>query len=686
MKSLRTLLLIFCVTSMLLITVFSVTTLAGSTTAGTYTITNITNTTMGYHATEPQINGNGDIAWIQKTPDTGKYDVYLNGTKLTNNTSYKIINSVRINDSGQVAWIQSYSTGVPGRSYFDVCLSDGPGDDVLTVSSSTRSISSGSMQMSNNGNVVWSQYSGGYGTYDIWLYDSTKPISPTNPTNLTNNPADSSYYTGVRADDPQINDNGHVVWSSNKPIAPSTYMRYNIYLYDGTVTSNLTQNTLPSMKPQINNNGDVVWHSKGSYYGYNADIYLYDGTGVTNLTVHSVDYYNQLYHSDPQINDNGHVIWHQKSRVYSAGAGWSNVSDIYLYDGSASNLTKNPSSNNNYGHIYNLQINNSGHIVWDHKRRITSNFNGYDAYIYDGADVTSITDKLCSSRNYTIPQINDNGHVVLGWDCYKDGFSDVYLITPGIPNTPPVADAGPDQTVEQTSPAGAEVALDGTGSYDDDGDTLTYTWTGPFGTVTGPIVTVTIPAGISNASLVVNDGTENSTLDSVIITVKDTTPPHNVVAKLEPIKVRKRHGCFRVVLTAEDNGDANPLTFTAVLKTDTCQEEVSNGDLVRLHLKKRCRIKHDEGSSGDRDSDDNSSADCGTVKVEGPDFTLTTTATDARGNESDSVNAAPPVFGHDGGSHDDGSSSGHKKRKKKHHGSDDDSRSSHKKKGKKNNR
>jgi hypothetical protein len=169
-----------------------------------------------------------------------------------------------------------------------------------------------------------------------------------------------------------------------------------------------------------------------------------------------------------------------------------------------------------------------------------------------------------------------------------------------------------------------------------------------------------MPAGTSNASLVVNDGAEDSTLDSVMITVQDTTPPHNVVAKLEPVKVRKKHGCYRIVLTAEDNGDASPLTFTAVLKTDTCQEEVSNGDLVRLHLKKRCRIKHDDGSSGDRDSDDNSSDDCGTVKFEGPDFTLTTTATDAHGNESDPVNAAPPVFGHD-----DGSSSGHKKKGKK---------------------
>ena len=39
-------------------------------------------------------------------------------------------------------------------------------------------------------------------------------------------------------------------------------------------------------------------------------------------------------------------------------------------------------------------------------------------------------------------------------------------------NTPPVANAGPDQYV----PVLSDVTLDGSGSYDLDGDPLTYTW------------------------------------------------------------------------------------------------------------------------------------------------------------------------------------------------------------------
>lgn len=53
--------------------------------------------------------------------------------------------------------------------------------------------------------------------------------------------------------------------------------------------------------------------------------------------------------------------------------------------------------------------------------------------------------------------------------------------TPEAPNQPPIANAGADQTVDATSPAGALVMLNGTGSSDPDGDSLTFSWIGPFG-------------------------------------------------------------------------------------------------------------------------------------------------------------------------------------------------------------
>jgi hypothetical protein len=90
-------------------------------------------------------------------------------------------------------------------------------------------------------------------------------------------------------------------------------------------------------------------------------------------------------------------------------------------------------------------------------------------------------------------------------------------------NLPPVADAGDDQQVL----VGEQVALDGTGSSDPDGDPLTFSWTlrGPEGStavldsLTEPSVSFTPDvAGDYTATLVVNDGELDSDEDSVTIT------------------------------------------------------------------------------------------------------------------------------------------------------------------------
>lgn len=93
-----------------------------------------------------------------------------------------------------------------------------------------------------------------------------------------------------------------------------------------------------------------------------------------------------------------------------------------------------------------------------------------------------------------------------------------------IENLPPVADAGADQIVEQTSLAGAEVVLNASGSSDPHNDALTYNWTWTGGSAVGVSPTVLFPAGTTNVTLMVSDGQFNAT-DTVVITVQDTTPP-----------------------------------------------------------------------------------------------------------------------------------------------------------------
>ena len=91
-------------------------------------------------------------------------------------------------------------------------------------------------------------------------------------------------------------------------------------------------------------------------------------------------------------------------------------------------------------------------------------------------------------------------------------------------NLPPVADAGPDQFVEQTSSEGANVTLNGTGSSDPDNDTLTYYWNWTGGSAQGATPTVLLPPGNTTVTLTVSDGFTNAT-DTVNIIVQDTIPP-----------------------------------------------------------------------------------------------------------------------------------------------------------------
>ncbi|GFE61942.1 FG-GAP-like repeat-containing protein [Geobacter sp. AOG2] len=98
--------------------------------------------------------------------------------------------------------------------------------------------------------------------------------------------------------------------------------------------------------------------------------------------------------------------------------------------------------------------------------------------------------------------------------------------TPPI-NTPPVANAGPDQSVSQYS----IVHLDGSASSDADGDPLTYTWSvvsGPaYPTLTGAsTATPSFDAttqGTYVLSLTVYDGRSSSPADTVTITVTPVT-------------------------------------------------------------------------------------------------------------------------------------------------------------------
>lgn len=91
----------------------------------------------------------------------------------------------------------------------------------------------------------------------------------------------------------------------------------------------------------------------------------------------------------------------------------------------------------------------------------------------------------------------------------------------GDSNNLPIADAGDDLEIEQ----GMTAQLNGGGSSDPDGGSLTYRWIAPVGVAlsdaTDPRPTLMVEApGEYRISLVVNDGSADSVPDEVVVTVK----------------------------------------------------------------------------------------------------------------------------------------------------------------------
>jgi hypothetical protein len=104
--------------------------------------------------------------------------------------------------------------------------------------------------------------------------------------------------------------------------------------------------------------------------------------------------------------------------------------------------------------------------------------------------------------------------------------SDTVVVTV---NSPPRADAGPDQTVTDTDGSGDEpVTLDGTGSGDSDGTITNYLWKEGATTLAGgasPTAVVWLPVGPHTITLTVTDNRGGTASDSVQVTVEPAAPP-----------------------------------------------------------------------------------------------------------------------------------------------------------------
>ncbi|MGW8178424.1 MAG: hypothetical protein ACWGQW_06620, partial [bacterium] len=235
-----------------------------------YTVTQITNDSW-YHD-HPQINDNGTLVW-EGWAGGESYVFLYDGTSTIELGEYPDSNVIpQINNGGYVAWVGWSGTG------HEVFLYDGTSTTQLSFSGF---LINDSVQINNSGQVVWRlvQFSSIVDS-EIFLYDGTDTIQ------LTDNDCEDR--------DPQINDNGWVVWRGQNLV------QYDIFRYEGS-NVRVVANGKEDRDPQMNDNGVVVWETQAAVDSelemlYSTGIYV----GFTNNT------YNDAH---PQINNDGWVVW-----------------------------------------------------------------------------------------------------------------------------------------------------------------------------------------------------------------------------------------------------------------------------------------------------------------------------------------------------------------------------------------
>ena len=132
-------------------------------------------------------------------------------------------------------------------------------------------------------------------------------------------------------------------------------------------------------------------------------------------------------------------------------------------------------------------------------------------------------------------------------------------------NRAPVVNAGSDRTVDAGADCVGRLTLTATAS-DADGDPLTFTWTGPFGTVSGPSAVLALPPGTHVITVIARDANGGSGSDTVVVTVRDATAPAIASVTASPsVLMRANREMVPVTVTVSAaDGCGGPVTCRIV--------------------------------------------------------------------------------------------------------------------------
>jgi probable HAF family extracellular repeat protein len=260
----------------------------------------------------------------------------------------------------------------------------------------------------------------------------------------------------------------------------------------------------------LNNFAQVAgesWTADGGTHGF-----LYTAGSMTDLGTLGGTY-STVY----GINDGGQVI---------GDSTLSQDHDMHAFIYDNGHMTDLGTVGGSYSSAY--AINNRGQVVGEAANAAGS----WVAFLWQDGVMKDLNSLLPDGSGWVLDSaqfINDAGQIV-GFGTLNGEFCWFFLTLPSssFSNHSPVAEAGPDQTVE--CPA-TRIQLDGSKSSDPDGDPLTYEWR-LNDAVLGREATasVSLSPGTYTIELIVTDQSGAQAQDSLTVTVVDTTPPTASIA------------------------------------------------------------------------------------------------------------------------------------------------------------
>lgn len=485
-----------------------------------------------YTVWEDDTNTNSNILFSRST-DGGS--TFSTPKSLSNTAGFSFSPRIAVDGSGgiDVVWEDAESTTL---DIFFSHSTDGGATFSTPKNLTNGSPGSGSPMVAadSTGNVfvVWENDSGVLGVFVSRSTDGGATFS--SPMTLSTNTG-GSVSPQIAVD---VNGNVNVVWEDDSGASSDiSFSRSSdhgaTFSAPKSLSLNVGNSTSAQLAVDLNGNVTVAWENDSPG---NFDIFVSRSTdGGQNFSTPKNLSNSPGLSRTPQIavdlGGNINVLWADNAPPNSS-------TDIFFSrsgnGGATFSAPQNISNSAGFSANPSLAVDSGGNInlVWEDST--PGNRDIFFSQSLDAGATFSAPQNLSNNAGLSsVPLIvaDKNGDLNVVWQDATPGVSQIFFsrFTNKITNHPPVANAGPDQSVQATGPSGASVQLDGSKSSDPDGDTLTYAWTDESNNVVGTaaVVQVTVPAGTHTFTLTVTDpgNLSSSATTHVTVTAPVNHPP-----------------------------------------------------------------------------------------------------------------------------------------------------------------